>query len=868
MSIKYGFYNARYHDKVYDAENFAAIFDGIINDGVFMNVGTHFTVTPSNGLSVAVGPGRAWFNSTWTLNDADFILSFDRSDAIDKRIDAVVLDVNALQRVNTIKIVKGTPSTENIKPTLTKINKHYQYPLAYVTIRANATTVINSDIQNVVGLEDTPYVSGILKTADITDLYLNWEDQFNIWFDSIKDEYADDLSGLKNMTYQIPKDTADYIGLDGSANTLRGVLKAHNDHIKNSEISFDFINGEIANLKAADISTSQSIIDLRTDVDDFNSKSNTLSFNINQLSERTDALETATNDMSADLLNVHESLSNHESSIDSLGESFEELSDNVGSVTGGLSTAVGKISSLESSVEGLQSSASQFENDISDINTNVSALQIGLSTTNANLSSANSNIGSLQTNLNTANNDIDSLENRMATAEQNISNLSTAGGSGVTSFNGRTGSVTPQNGDYTAAQVGAVPTTGGTFSGAVTFGGGLHLTSASPQDTNMPYFLGINAFASGGIVRWVAANGVPAAIGAVPITRTINGINLSTNINLEGDSIPISSTLAQKIGLTENYTVSNALDKLSDNVSVFTDRKVTVTATSTAGSPVKNLPIKGIKNKDGSTVYTNDNGIAVGYGEFDDTVIGLIDSYIDLQCSDVTINTPAGSSKSVELSITVTNFKLFTQSTSGIKISPACTKLDVSVCGGGGGGGTGEKSDADDFYTYYPGGGGGGYSTVSTNVNFIPGNPYNIVVGNGGNAGSSGGSSSAFGVSAYGGSAGKSPTTTGSGSGGSGNGDGGSGGRSYYSSGFIDFSAGAGGSGTGYIYNSFTGSINVGGGGGGGARTSSYGGAKGSPNGGKGASNNGSNYGGGGGGGNGNVNYKGGQGCVSIRMTH
>lgn len=37
--------------------------------------------------------------------------------------------------------------------------------------------------------------------------------------------------------------------------------------------------------------------------------------------------------------------------------------------------------------------------------------------------------------------------------------------SGVTSFNGRTGAVTPQSGDYTAAQVGALPIGGGTLTG-------------------------------------------------------------------------------------------------------------------------------------------------------------------------------------------------------------------------------------------------------------------------------------------------------------------------------------------------------------------------------------------------------------------
>lgn len=42
---------------------------------------------------------------------------------------------------------------------------------------------------------------------------------------------------------------------------------------------------------------------------------------------------------------------------------------------------------------------------------------------------------------------------------------------GVTSFNGRSGAVTPQSGDYTAAQVGAVPIAGGTMTGALILAG-------------------------------------------------------------------------------------------------------------------------------------------------------------------------------------------------------------------------------------------------------------------------------------------------------------------------------------------------------------------------------------------------------------
>lgn len=44
------------------------------------------------------------------------------------------------------------------------------------------------------------------------------------------------------------------------------------------------------------------------------------------------------------------------------------------------------------------------------------------------------------------------------------------GEAGVTSFAGRTGAVTPQSGDYTAAMVGALPTSGGTMTGVLNIG--------------------------------------------------------------------------------------------------------------------------------------------------------------------------------------------------------------------------------------------------------------------------------------------------------------------------------------------------------------------------------------------------------------
>ena len=90
MSVTYGFYNSKNKDRRYDAIQMSSIFDGIIRDGILQHVGTAMMVNASTGMMVNVGIGRAWFNHTWTLNDALLPLTVPQSEVILNRIDAMI----------------------------------------------------------------------------------------------------------------------------------------------------------------------------------------------------------------------------------------------------------------------------------------------------------------------------------------------------------------------------------------------------------------------------------------------------------------------------------------------------------------------------------------------------------------------------------------------------------------------------------------------------------------------------------------------------------------------------------------------------------------------------------------------------------
>lgn len=192
MALTSGFFNSKNHDRLYDATQISTLFEGLINDGVYQGVGNIFKVSASNGMNVTVDTGRAWFNNTWTRNDALIVLTVPTAEQVLKRIDAVVIEVNSLETVrnNSIKIVKGTPASNPAKPSLTKNDDVHQYPLAYITVDPNVTVITQQKIQNAVGTSACPFVTGIIDTLDIDNLIAQWSSEFNVLFAELEDMIA------------------------------------------------------------------------------------------------------------------------------------------------------------------------------------------------------------------------------------------------------------------------------------------------------------------------------------------------------------------------------------------------------------------------------------------------------------------------------------------------------------------------------------------------------------------------------------------------------------------------------------------------------------------------------------------------------
>lgn len=210
MSFASGFFNSVDHDRLYDATDISRLFDGLIRDGIFASIGDCMVVKQSNQMNVTVGTGRAWFNHTWSYNDALYPVTIPPSEILMDRIDAIVLEINSVEavRANSIKLIKGTPASTPTKPALTNTKEVHQYPLAYVKVGKEVTSIRQADIENCVGTSVCPFVTGILEVISIEQLIPQWKDilnrfveentaNFNTWMNGEKQEYQDWLAAAK-----------------------------------------------------------------------------------------------------------------------------------------------------------------------------------------------------------------------------------------------------------------------------------------------------------------------------------------------------------------------------------------------------------------------------------------------------------------------------------------------------------------------------------------------------------------------------------------------------------------------------------------------------------------------------------------------
>ena len=145
---------------------------------------------------------------------------------------------------------------------------------------------------------------------------------------------------------------------------------------------------------------------------------------------------------------------------------------------------------------------------------------------------------------------------------------STGGGgsqtTGVTSFNGRTGAVTPSQGDYTAALVGAVDKAGDTMTGDLDMSGNRVLNVSSVKADGTYENAGIRFDSNGTIINFITgySNAMELSANSVNILNhsfeNVSEINMSSNKTIN-DAVYIGGNTEQNDRTCIDFNTQNAV---------------------------------------------------------------------------------------------------------------------------------------------------------------------------------------------------------------------------------------------------------------------------------------------------------------------
>lgn len=200
MAQQCGFFNAEYHDgeydRVYNAEQFAAYFASFIGNGIFGDSMEELVVLArtENNMSVDVSTGQAWINGWWYRNDETLNMPIALADGILNRKDIVVLRWGNAERDMWLQVVQGEPSIEAVPPVIRRDADYFDLELCEIDVPAGTSKITQALIKdtrldnNVCG-----FVTGVVDQIDTTALYLQFNAQFNDWFEAVKEQFEGDV---------------------------------------------------------------------------------------------------------------------------------------------------------------------------------------------------------------------------------------------------------------------------------------------------------------------------------------------------------------------------------------------------------------------------------------------------------------------------------------------------------------------------------------------------------------------------------------------------------------------------------------------------------------------------------------------------
>lgn len=235
---KFSFFNDINDDRVYYAEDFARHLKKYFTNGIFNN---ELKVIANNDMTITIKEGDANIEGYRYTNTGDLVKTIDNADGTLNRIDNVVLRLDLTNRLISAQIIKGTFADKPVAPELVRTSTIYDLRIAKISIPAGTTTItqdlitdtrfITSDCGNVISTVQTPDTENLfIQMQTLFEKQINeLNNNFEIWFDSIKNQLDSDAAGnLQNQINNLNSNKVDNAKFDLDSNNLQLLANGKN----------------------------------------------------------------------------------------------------------------------------------------------------------------------------------------------------------------------------------------------------------------------------------------------------------------------------------------------------------------------------------------------------------------------------------------------------------------------------------------------------------------------------------------------------------------------------------------------------------------------------------------------------------------
>lgn len=203
--LKSGFFDSKNGDRRYTSEDMAKMFALLMTNGVYANPTTSLQVVANTNMTVAVSAGFGFINGRYAYNTADYNITLANASGTYGRIDRIVLRLNMTDRQMQLVALTGTPAATPVAPAIIRDGTFYDLSLATISVAKGCTAITQAMITDTRGNNAVcGYVTGAVDQIDTTNLFAQFTDTFNTWFNEIKGQLSEDAAGsLQNQINDI-----------------------------------------------------------------------------------------------------------------------------------------------------------------------------------------------------------------------------------------------------------------------------------------------------------------------------------------------------------------------------------------------------------------------------------------------------------------------------------------------------------------------------------------------------------------------------------------------------------------------------------------------------------------------------------------